>query len=86
MFFRFLSEGKGRWGGERAQVRNQGFQLVALSGESFCASVLLGTLSCVSYELWRGKGETVLDVSLEYDLLLSAIASALQGFTLSSYS
>lgn len=32
------------------------------------------------------KGETVLPVSLEYDLLLSATASALQGFTLSGYS
>lgn len=72
-------------GGEKAQVRNQSFQLLALSEES-CTSVLLGTLSHVGCDLWRGKGETLLAVSLEYDLLLSAITSALQEFTLSSYS
>lgn len=43
-------------GGEKAQGRNQGFQkLVAVSGESFCTSVLLRTLSHVGCELWRGK-------------------------------
>lgn len=82
-FFGFSSKGE-EGGGEKAQVRSQGFQLIAVSGESFCTSVLLGTLSLVGRELWRGKGETVLAVSLQCDLLLSGIASALQGFTLSS--
>lgn len=66
-------------GAEKAQVRNQGFQFVVLSRDSFCASVVLGTLSHVGCELWRGKGEAVLAVSLEHDLLLSAIASACRG-------
>lgn len=83
-FFGFSSKGE-EGGGEKAQVRSQGFQLIAVSGESFCTSVLLGTLSLVGRELWRGKGETVLAVSLQCDLLLSGIASALQGFTLSSW-
>ena len=73
-------------GGEKAQVRNQGFLLIALSRESCWTPVLLGIPTCVGYELCREKGETVLAVSLEYDLLLSAIASASQGLNLSSYS
>lgn len=48
--------------------------------------VLLGTPTRVGYELHREKGETILAMPLDYDLLLSAIASALQGFNLSSYS
>lgn len=73
-------------GGEKAQVRNQGFLLIGLSRESCWTQVLLGTPAHVGYGLCRGKGETLLAVSLEYNLLLSAIASALQGFNLSSYS
>lgn len=48
--------------------------------------VLLGTPTSVGYELCKEKGETVLTVALECDLLLSTTASALQGFNLSSYS
>jgi len=73
-------------GGEKAQVRNQGFWLIALSGESCWTPVLLCTLTRVGNELRRERGETVLGMSLEYDLLQNTIASALQGFNLSRHS
>lgn len=73
-------------GGEKGQVRNQGFLFIALSGESCWTPVFLSAPTSVGNELPSEKGETVLAVSLEYDLHLSAITSALQEFNLRSYS
>lgn len=84
-FLRFSLKGQ-EDGGEKAHVGSQGFLLIALSGESCRTPVLHGTPTRVGYELHREKGETVLAMSLDCDLLPSAIASALQGFNLSSYS
>lgn len=84
-FLRFSLKGQ-EDGGEKAQVRSQGFLLIALSREFCRTPVLHGTPTCVGYELHREKGETVLAMSLDCDLLPSAITSALLGFNLSSYS